>query len=66
MELDGFGWDDGKAAANVHSHHGVSFEAATFIFDNIKALEEIDDRMWYSEERRIIIGMGESELLFFV
>jgi uncharacterized protein len=58
-----FQWDDAKAAQN-YAKHGVSFEAAKAVFKDPFAIEYLDDREDYGEERFIIIGLVESRLLF--
>ena len=52
-------WDDGKAAMNLRKH-GVDF------VDSIAALEEIDTRFGYGEERIQVIGMAHSNGLFVI
>ena len=44
--------------------HGVSFDVAKRAFDDPLALEQLDDREDYGEERFNIIGMVEGRLLF--
>lgn len=58
-----FDWDDAKAAANL-ARHGVSFEMAARVFDDPFAIEFLDDREDYGEERFISIGMAEDRILF--
>jgi uncharacterized protein len=43
MQDEAFEWDDRKAALNWHNH-GVSFEMAREVFQDIFAIEWIDDR----------------------
>ena len=50
-----FEWDDDKAALN-YAKHGVSFEAAREVFKDAFAVETLDDRVDYREERFSIIG----------
>jgi uncharacterized DUF497 family protein len=45
-----FEWDLAKAARN-EIDHGISFEAATLVFDDPFALEWRDDRDDYGEDR---------------
>ena len=53
-----FIWDPVKAAANLEKH-GVSFEIATFVFDDALRLED-DDAFAQGEYRTIVIGkVGE-------
>jgi len=58
-----FQWDDQKAAEN-YAKHGVSFEMARDVFKDPFALEWLDDRENYGEERYGLIGMAEGRLLF--
>jgi uncharacterized DUF497 family protein len=50
-----FEWDPAKAAANKQMH-GVTFEEAAKVFDDPFAVERIDDREAYGEERINILG----------
>ena len=63
MNTDDFEWDDAKAAQN-YAKHGVTFEAACDVFKDPFAIEEIDDRHDYGEERWTIIGAARGRLLF--
>jgi hypothetical protein len=60
-----FEWDQAKAESNFKAH-GVSFELAKRVFDDAFALDRIDDRDVYGEERFVIIGMAEAQVLLFV
>jgi len=60
-----FEWQNAKAEANF-SAHGVSFELATTVFRDPFALERLDDREGYGEERFVMIGMAEGNVLLFV
>jgi uncharacterized DUF497 family protein len=51
-----FEWDGAKAKANA-AKHGVSFEDAKEAFRDPFALELIDDRFNYGEERLVLIAM---------
>jgi len=44
----------------------VSFELARTVFKDPFAIERLDDREDYGEERFVIIGMGEGSVLLFV
>ena len=46
--------------------HGVSFELAATVFKDPFAIERLDDREDYGEERFIIIGMAAGRALVFV
>jgi len=65
MISDGFEWDDTKAAEN-YAKHGVSFETATEVFRDPFAVELLDDRDDYDEDRFILIGTAEGALLTVV
>ena len=58
-------WDEAKAAANWR-RHGVSFELAKTVFRDAFAVERLDDRKDYGEERFVIIGMAAGEILLLV
>lgn len=60
-----FEWDETKAEANWQ-RHGVSFELAQTVFRDVFAIERLDDREDYGEERFAIIGMAEGNVLLFV
>lgn len=60
-----FEWDDKKAAEN-YAKHGVSFQFVTRAFKDPFAIERIDDRHDYDEERFILIGTAEDVVLFVV
>jgi uncharacterized DUF497 family protein len=53
----GFIWDEAKAESNFIKH-GVSFEAAQDIFVDPFAIEQLDDREDYGEERYAIVGLA--------
>jgi putative transcriptional regulator len=61
MKLE-FEWHDAKAAANVRAH-GVSFELAKTVFRDPFAIERLDDRADCGEERLVMIGMAEGNIL---
>ena len=64
MELE-FEWHAAKAEANFRTH-GVAFELAKTVFKDPCAVEFLDDRRDYGEERFVIIGMAERRVLLFV
>ena len=64
MDLD-FEWDDFKAAENVRNH-GVSFARAALAFRDPFAVEWIDLREDYGEERIILLGMADGHVLSVV
>jgi uncharacterized DUF497 family protein len=51
-----FEWDDAKAAENLEKH-GISFELATGVFDDLYAIEE-DDQVVDGEVRLRTIGIA--------
>lgn len=60
-----FEWNEAKAKANWNTH-GVRFELAKTVFRDPFAIERIDDREDYGEQRFVIIGMAEGQVLLFV
>jgi uncharacterized protein len=64
INLD-FDWDDIKAAENVRNH-GLSFAQATLAFRDPFAVEWIDLREDYGEERIILLGMAGDHVLTVV
>lgn len=65
MQDDDFEWDDAKASRN-ESRHAVSFETATGVFGDPFAVERLDDREDYGEERYSLIGMVDGRVLHVV
>ncbi len=64
MKLE-FEWNKAKAKANFR-RHGVSFDLAKTVFSDPFAIERLDDREEYEEERFVIIGAAEGKDLLFV
>ena len=62
MDDDRFEWDNHKAVANWQKH-GITFRQATKVFDDPIALEKIDEREDYGEERINLIGMHDGIIL---
>jgi uncharacterized protein len=62
----GFEWDDEKAASNIRDHEGITFEQAAAAFSDPFAVEWIDEREDYGEERSILLGMISGQLLYVV
>jgi len=60
-----FEWDKAKAESNWR-RHGVGFELATTVFRDPFAIERLDDREDYGEQRFVIVGMAEGQVLLFV
>jgi uncharacterized DUF497 family protein len=65
MYDEAFEWDDAKATRN-YAKHGVRFEAARAVFDDPFAIEQVDDRENYGEDRFTLIGMASGRLLVVV
>lgn len=62
MDEDRFQWDAEKAAANERKQ-GVTFERAIKVFPDVFAIEEIDHREGYGEERMNVLGMSDGTIL---
>jgi uncharacterized DUF497 family protein len=60
MKLE-FEWHNAKADI-----HGVSFDLAKTVFKDPFAIERLDDRADYGEERFVMIGMAEGNFLLCV
>ncbi len=60
-----FEWHDAKAEANLQAH-GVGFDLAKTVFKDPFAVERLDDREDYGEERFVIIGAAEGNVVLFV
>ena len=58
-----FGWDKSKVRSN-YARHGVGFNLAKGVFKDPFAIEFLDDRQDYGEERFVIIGMVDGRLLY--
>jgi uncharacterized DUF497 family protein len=65
MKGEEFEWDAAKAQSNL-AKHGVSFEAARFVFDDVFALNRLNVGGGYTEARYIITGMANGILLTVV
>jgi uncharacterized DUF497 family protein len=57
-----FEWDPSKAASN-EAAHGVTFEWGCKVFADAFAIEWLDDRKDYGEDRYVIIGMVDFSVL---
>ncbi|MBI5591326.1 MAG: BrnT family toxin [Deltaproteobacteria bacterium] len=57
-----FEWDNNKATANWRDH-GVTFQHAVKAFSDHFAVEWIDDRENYGEERFNLLGICEGVIL---
>jgi uncharacterized DUF497 family protein len=62
MHDQNFEWDSDKAAANWRDH-GVTFDQATKAVRDAFAIEAIDERENYGEERVNLIGVCDGTLL---
>jgi hypothetical protein len=62
---DAFEWDDAKTEEN-YAKHGVDFETARQVFRDPFALERLDEREDYGEDRFILTGMAEGVILIVV
>lgn len=65
MQTDEYEWDDLKAQRNL-AKHGVSFEEATFAFDDTDGVEDLDETEAYDEHRFKWIGRSGQRLLAVV
>jgi hypothetical protein len=57
-----FEWDAVKARSNL-AKHGVSFEEATTVFDDVRAIEAPD---FYDPARFVLIGTSRLSRVLFV
>ena len=62
MIIDKFEWDAEKAATNLRNH-GVAFDQAIKVFRDPFAIERIDERENYGEERVNLLGMCDGVIL---
>jgi len=60
-----FEWHDSKAKANSE-RHGINFDLAKTVFRDPFAVERLDDRRDYGEDRFIVIGMAAGNVRLFV
>jgi uncharacterized protein len=60
-----FEWDESKATAN-RKKHGVSFEEASTVFDNVLAVIFDDEAHSVGEKREIIIGHSQNSHLLLI
>lgn len=58
-----FEWDPVKAKQN-DADHGVTFEMSSDVFKNPFAIELLDDREGYGEDRYLIVGTVDGRLLY--
>ena len=62
MQDENFEWRDAKAAENLRDH-GIVFDKAVKAFADPFAVEWIDERGAYGEERCNLLGMCEGVIL---
>jgi uncharacterized DUF497 family protein len=62
MQGEQFEWDDEKAAENLRLH-SVSFEEAALAIRDPFSVEWLDMREAYGEERVVLIGLSQGQLL---
>ena len=62
MRDDRFEWDDEKARTNL-ADHKVSFESARLVFEDVGAVDELDDREDYGELRSNRTGLAQGRLI---
>ncbi|WP_244936702.1 BrnT family toxin [Methylobacterium currus] len=60
-----FTWDERKATSNLR-RHGVAIETAIKTFRDPFAIERIDEREAYGEERIDMLGMCDSVIPFVI
>lgn len=60
-----FEWDPAKAAANVRKH-GVSFEEASTVFYDDRAVQFFDAAHSLAEDRFLMLGMSSAAHLLLV
>jgi uncharacterized protein len=65
MQTDEFEWDDAEAARNL-AKHGISFEQATFAFEDADAIDDLDETIQYDEHRLKWIGWNGQRLLAMI
>jgi len=58
-----FEWNKSKAKDNF-TKHGISFELAERVLDDPFAVEFLDDREDCDEERFVILGIVDRQILF--
>jgi uncharacterized protein len=60
-----FEWDETKRRSNL-KNHGIDFEEAEPVFQGVNALETLDQRFAYGEERWLTVGQSAGRLLAVV
>jgi len=65
MRDEEFECDDDKAIVNI-ARHGIRFEPARRVFDDVFVVERKDHRQDYGEDRYTAIGKVAGRLIFVV
>jgi len=65
MDKINFEWDNKKSQINIKKH-GITFEEATFVFYDEKAIEFYDDEHSEWEERFLLLGLSNKLNLLLV
>ena len=60
-----FDWDETKRQLNLKDHN-VDFEEAKLVFEDVNALEALDQRFVYGEERWQLTGWAKDRMLTVV
>ena len=60
-----FEWDDAKATENQRKH-GISFAFAVQAFRDPFAIEWVDDREAYGEERTVLLAAADGTILVVI
>ncbi len=60
-----FEWDDAKAMVN-RKKHGVSFAEAATAFSDPNAIEVLDEKSVYKEDRWILVGLSRKSRYFLL
>jgi len=60
-----FEWDSNKAESN-EKKHGIRFEDAVRVFDDVHRLTAVDDRTDYGEVRLVTLGAVEGTTILVV
>jgi uncharacterized DUF497 family protein len=58
-------WDEQKRKMNIIKH-GLDFYVAVFVFDDPNKIEMIDNRKDYGEERKIVLGKVNDDIIIVV
>lgn len=59
-----FEWDADKEKTNIKNHQGITFDFASKVFNDVWAIDELDEsHSTETEQRFTIIGLAENKLL---